>query len=631
MCGFAAIFSIHNFPSDAPKRIRRMTDAMAHRGPDAEGEYVATPVALGHRRLSIIDLSPLGAQPMWDASGRYGVVFNGEIYNYQQLRAELGAYPFRLGPALGAYPFRSQSDTEVLLAGFAVWGEGLFARLNGMFAFALYDKITQELWLARDRFGIKPLYYHWQDGRLLAASELRALLATGLVAPKWDAGAVTGYLQNGAVHGPQSIVAGVREVPAGSFARVNASGFSVKPYHRLADGPTEPVAEAPEKVPGKVLNLFRQAVERQLVSDVPLGAFLSGGIDSSAIVALMSEVSEQPPMTFSVGFEEAAFDETRYAQIVADHYRTQHQVIRLTARDCLDQLPAALAAMDTPSFDGINTYWVSKATRAAGVTVALSGLGGDELFAGYAPFKRYVDWQRQYARWPIPSGVRQAAGRRLQGLSNSPKVQRIGALLQIPEYRIDRVYPIFRGLFSEPALRRLLPPGAELYNPLAHNLSEQAEAIGRFPLLSQYSLAELNGYTREMLLKDTDQMSMASSLEVRVPFFDNDLVEYTLRVADSVKYPHTPKQLLVQALGHRLPPEVVNRPKMGFSLPWAQWLRGELRPFAQQRIDALSDRGIFQADTLQQYWKWFLQDKKDVLWSHIWLFVVLEHWIECND
>lgn len=616
MCGFAAIY--HQRKLAAPDVcIRSMAQRMQHRGPDADGFYEDSFVALGHRRLAIMDLSPDGLQPMWDSSGRYAVVYNGEIYNYQDLKNQLPAYPFR-----------SKSDTEVLLAGFAAWGTDLFRRLNGIFAFALYDKHEGRMYLVRDRFGIKPLYYFEKDGVLAAASEQRAILATGLPEKKLNPDALSDFLWNGCVTGEKRLTAGIRQLQAGQWALMDARGFSVHTYFQLGQTQAPWNDKDPATLKKELLYLLRQAVSRQLMSDVPLGAFLSGGIDSSAIVALMSEVSSGKPLTFTVGFEENRFDESAYARMIADKFGTEHTVLTLRPQDFLDALPEALNAMDTVTMDGVNTYLVSKMTRNAGVTVALSGLGGDELFAGYQTFKRYLQW-RDKSWWRLPHALRAGLSYPLRHWMITPYYRRIGAFLNVEKYDIGHVYPQFRGIFEANTIEKI-SGGKPMANPMAEHLKQVAGKIDGLPLLSQYSIGELSGYTQHMLLKDTDQMSMASSLEVRVPFFDNDLVDYVLQIPDAQKYPHTPKQLLVDALTPRLPDEIVHRPKMGFTLPWDQWLREELHDFCQTHIEALCSRGLLNADYIRQMWRWFQKGEKQVLWSHIWMFVVLEYWLQKN-
>jgi asparagine synthase (glutamine-hydrolysing) len=342
----------------------------------------------------------------------------------------------------------------------------------------------------------------------------------------------------------------------------------------------------------------------------------------------MSKVSPERPLTFTVGFKEPKFDESGYAAVIAKKFNTRHTVLTLEADDFLHELPNMVNALDTPTLDGINTYVVSKMTRNAGVTVALSGLGGDELFAGYATFQRFFHWKHHFF-WKIPAALRSLFGTPLEWLGQSTKVRRVGELLNVPVFDIDWVYPQFRGIYDTRTVKKLLR-GTPAPNPVFSYLHQHRATIGRLPLLSQYSVAEMSGYTTHMLLKDTDQMSMASGLEVRVPFFDNDLVEYVLSLPDSIKYPHTPKALLVSALGDLLPSEIVNRPKMGFTLPWEQWLRGELHAFCEERLNALCDRGLLDPAYIRRMWQQFNNRSHQVLASHVWMLVVLEHWLQRN-
>lgn len=617
MCGLAAVFYSKPNP-EASEVIRRMTDLLAHRGPDAEGFYVDETVALGHRRLSIIDLSPLGAQPMWDAGDRYVVVFNGEIYNYVALKAELSGYPFR-----------STSDTEVLLAGYAAWGTDLFKKLNGIFAFAIYDKQEQTMCVVRDRFGIKPLYYTYAADYCAIASEQRAIMHSGLVERKISRAAIADFFFDGAVCGTQRSCEGILQLPSGHYM-VLRKGESpvITPYHIFFNEVAPLPSTDREAIKIRLHELLRQAVERQMVSDVPLGAFLSGGIDSSAIVALMSEVATTQPLTFSIGFKEVKYDESRFAEIIAKKFNTNHTTFILHPDDFLNRLPAALRALDTPTLDGINTYVVSELTRSSGVTVALSGLGGDELFAGYPGFTRYYNWKNHFF-WRLPAGLRRVAAQVLTMAGSSTKIGRTKHLLNIPEFTLEHVYPLFRQVFDDETVAHILGH-TPAPNPVFEFLKKHKTAIGRLPLLSQYTVGEMTGYTAHMLLKDTDQMSMASGLEVRVPFFDNDLVDYVLAIPDAVKYPHTPKGLLVESLGDLLPREVVDRPKMGFVLPWEDWLRGALNSFCQEKIDALCDRNLLDGAYVRKMWNDFLHERNGVLASHVWMFVVLEDWLEKN-
>lgn len=622
MCGIAGIVGPPGL-KDPDGAARAMAAALAHRGPDAEGIWRdGDRVILVHRRLSIIDLSAASNQPFHSTDGRYAIVYNGEIYNYRELRAELNDTAFR-----------TASDTEVLLAAYARWGPAFLHRLKGMFAFAIWDREKRELFIARDRLGIKPLYVHEREGRVLFASELRALLATGLVPRRLDREALSDHLRYQTVHAPATIVKDVRMVMPGHWMRVNETGAEVHRWWDLS-GTVEEGAAAmdPARVRREVRERLARAVERRLVSDVPFGAFLSGGIDSSAIVGLMAEVSGAPIHTFSVGFDEEDFSEERYAAIVAKKFNTVHTPIRLRGRDLLDALPDVFAAMDHPSGDGPNTYVVSRATKRAGITMALSGLGGDEVFAGYPVFTRSLALRR--LRWMalLPAPVRRLGAAAVTRLKLPRGHHKLAYVMQLGSVDVERTYPITRQVAHERALAELLSSGSlapDRVGGIAHDLLVTDRGV-RLPLLSQVSLLEMSTYMQNVLLRDTDQMAMAHALEVRVPFLDHELVQFVLGVSDAWKRPHTPKQLLTSALGDLLPPEIINRPKMGFTLPWPRWMREELRSFCEARIERLCQRAVFNADGLRSLWSAFLADPKRVSWARLWYLVVLEEWMERN-
>ena len=617
MCGIAGIAGIAD-PAAARPRIERMTQRMEHRGPDAEGFYVRPQVALGHRRLSIIDLSDAASQPITDPSGRYTIIYNGEVYNFQEVKAALPA----------SYTFQSNSDTDVILAAYMEWGPDCLSRLNGMFAFAIWDEVEQRLFIARDRLGIKPLYLHVRDGQLVFASEVRSLLASGLVEARIDRAALGEYLRYYSVNAPQTLIAGVSQLKAGCYGLWENGQWET---HRYWDpSQVERIDTDYETAKGQVQELLQQAVARRLMSDVPFGAFLSGGIDSSAIVALMARASEQPVNTFSVVFDEAEFDESQWSTLMAQKYGTQHHPIKLHPNDFLEELPAALAAMDHPSGDGLNSYVVSQATRKKGFTVALSGLGGDELFAGYPVFKRYQKLVGLKALYGLPSGLRSMAGQAVAGLYRNHKTARLRELIELERNRFRYLYPVFRKIYTDPEIGQLLGETPEaslghLFNPL------DLEAIEALPPFSQVTVGEISTYTQNVLLRDTDQMSMAHSLEVRVPFFDHTLVKYALGLPDAHKEPTYPKKLLVDALGDLLPHDLVHRKKMGFVFPWAHWLRHELAELCAQRMHALDKTGLFQPGSVSRIWERFAQGDKEIHWIKIWMLVVLQDWMERNE
>ena len=620
MCGivgFAGSFD----KSSAHQTITKMTCAVAHRGPDAEGIFVNESIALGHRRLSIIDLSETANQPMTDNSGRFTIVFNGEIYNFAEVKAKLEDYEFK-----------TNSDTEVLLASYIKNGERCLDDLNGMFAFAVWDAHDKSLFVARDRLGKKPLYYYHNQEHFIFASELRAVLEAGCVPRSLDRAALDEFLQFYSIAAPRTLIKNLRMLMPGSFARFQKGVFKETKYWSLIP-PDEAlkVQTDYQAATRQVKNLLQAAVERRLVSDVSLGAFLSGGIDSSAVVALMASVTEKPVETFAVGFDEAKYDESEFAQIVASKFNTRHHTVRLTAKDFLDSLPAALRAMDFPTVDGVNTFVVAGATKRQGCTVALSGLGGDELFAGYPIFTQYQKVKKFGLYYRLPQKFKNFVGSAAAKFKNDHKAARRAQFLKLENQAFKNLYPIFRRSFSRREAAELTGAATVNGNLLGQSYSENELAqIDRLPIFSQVSIGELSSYTLSLLLRDTDQMSMAHQLEVRVPFLDYQLVEYVLSLPDSFKQPVYPKKLLVDALGDLLPRAIVDRKKMGFTFPWDIWLRTDLKEFCQAKIERLKTLRLFEASVLDDLWTDFLNNSPRVTWLKIWQLTVLADWLERN-
>ena len=624
MCGIAGIASPDIGQAEGRPSIAvadRMTDALAHRGPDARGVWQGTKVLLGHRRLSIIDPEPGSHQPFHSADGRYVITFNGEIYNLRELRA-----------SLPAHQYRTKGDTEVLLAAWTKWGEACLDMLEGMFVFAVWDVQREELVIARDRFGIKPLYYQQEGARLLFASEVRALLASGLVPRKLDEAALCDHLRHGAVHAPATIIKGIRMLLPGHLLRWNVNGMEVRPWWNMRENVTDVAMDMPlEMVHREVRDRFARAVEKRLVADVPFGAFLSGGIDSSAVVGAMAQASEARVHTFTVTFDEAEFSEARYAEIIAKKFGTKHTEIRLRPDDMLRMLPQALADMDHPSADGPNTWVVSKMTKEAGITMALSGLGGDEVFAGYEVFKRSMALLRRKGVLAVPRPLRALVGLAVKRAKPGAAGWKAAELLKLPKWDVAHTYPLSRLAFSDGELRKLLTVDLE-QDAVANEVMDLLDHTDGRPLstLSQVSVAELSTYLPDVLLRDTDQMSMAHALEVRVPFLDHHLTDFVLGVSDAIKYPHSPKKLLTDALGDLLPREVTHRPKMGFTLPWDHWMRDQLRTFCEARMKALAGRPQFDDTGVNELWERFISGDPAVTWSRVWMLVVLEEWLHAN-
>ncbi len=640
MCG---IFGLVSRVGEGSRDVlTRAQQSLAHRGPDDSGVVVidgsadgsaAAPWQIGfvHTRLSIIDLSPLGHQPMQDRVTGNWIVFNGEIYNFRELRKELEA---------AGVEFKSHSDTEVILAAYRVWGESCLTRLGGMFAFALWDAPRKRLLLARDPMGIKPLYYHQSAQTFIFASEVRTLLATGLVPRKADPTGVLSYLAFGSVYEPWTIVEGVSAVPPGHVLTVENGSVSSREYwnplQSFSQAESGPSSANGSAAADQLPAILRDAVLSHLVSDVPVGVFLSGGIDSSALVAVLSHNGVRAN-TFSLVFQEEEFDERQYSREIARRFSTEHHEITVSQQDTLAVLPEALCAMDQPTIDGINTYLVSNKTRAAGVKVALTGLGADEMFAGYSNFRRVprmeIILQRlgrlpKLARRPLSACMALFAG-------NGDRSRKLAELAAGYD-SIVHPYFLVRMLFGAAEREALFNGGA---SGECHKDSERVlesvlrESIGQSSTLdpvNRVSYLESHWYMRNALLRDSDFMSMAHGLELRVPFLDRALVEACFRIPGDKKLQgDLPKNLLLASLGVELPREIVNRSKRGFTLPFERWLRGEMRPVVEDALLRSNwDQTSISASAVREVWNRFLAGETS--WSRPWSLFVLKRWCEQN-
>jgi asparagine synthase (glutamine-hydrolysing) len=629
MCGIAGWYEVRG-KSSADSSVQPMLSMLwelTPRGPDDVGHVEVLPREgagrwmLGAVRLAILDLSAAGHQPMHDPLTGNWLVYNGEIFNFAELRKELEA---------AGCKFRSHCDTEVLLQGYRMWGEGVVQRARGMFAFGLWDEARQTLLLARDRLGVKPVYYYQHAERFLFASELRALLESGLVPRELDATGLDSFLKFGAVQEPATMIRGIRLLPAGHLLRWSAKGVAVERYWSL---PAEPIAangsaSARERHIGDVRQALTDSVRMRLVSDVPLGVFLSGGLDSSVVAALAAQSGGQTH-TFTIDFRETQFAEGDKAQRVAEHIGSQHQRLVFSQHDLITALPDALSAMDQPTVDGINTYFVSRLTKQAGVTVALSGLGGDELFAGYRSF-RVVPRMEQVDRW-TPAWARRLAG----GLFDSRVLRgRRDRKFSAWVRREDGfAHPFFvsRLVLTPARVAQLLQPDWLLaldFSVYEADVQEIEHLLAGQDAVNRVSCLEISTYMRNTLLRDADCMSMANSLEVRVPLIDHVVTERMLRLPGAWKLGRQRKPLLVAALEEPLPEEILQQPKRGFEFPWDLWLRGELRAEMEA---TLSEPGpalapVLQWNNVRELWRDFLARR--VHWSRVWLFYVLKKWTD---
>lgn len=626
MCGIAGFWdAAHRLDADqGAAALERMTQAIRHRGPDDAGAWrdVQAGVWLGHRRLAVVDLSPEGRQPMASAGGRYVMVFNGEVYNHQRLRPELEA----LGVA-----FRGHSDTEVMLAAIEQWGiDTALHRFIGMFAFALWDRQTRTLTLARDRLGIKPLYYGWTGAGWAFASELKALAALpGFRAPV-DRGALCLLLRHNYIPAPHSIYQGIGKLPPGTLLRVDALGVAnavaaadlparAQPYWSVAEVAVRGREALSDPDAVEALDrLLRDAIALRMEADVPLGAFLSGGVDSSTVVALMQAQSARPVQTFSIGFHEAAHDEARYARCVAQHLGTEHHELYVSARDALDVIPDLPTMFDEPFSDSsqIPTFLVSRLARSR-VTVSLSGDGGDELFAGYSRYQwglrlgRRLDAVPHALRGRIARslqahpaayeatfrGANRCLPRRLRIRNPGTKVGLLGQMLQADS--VDARYLLMVSHWFDPPA--IVPGASEPMAPTAD--------FAHWPALAdpveRMVYSDLIGYLPDDILVKVDRASMAVSLEARVPLLDHRVVEFAWRVPMRQKLRGGQgKWLLRQVLYRYVPRELIDRPKKGFSVPIDSWLRGPLRDWAEAMLDErrLREEGYFNPAPVRRMW-----------------------------
>jgi asparagine synthase (glutamine-hydrolysing) len=483
--------------------------------------------------------------------------------------------------------------------------------------------------------GIKPLYYLRKDQELLFSSEIRSLVKGLDQKPKIDKNVLPEYLRFQTVHSPSTVLEGVYSLPAGTFMKVTDNEQEIVPYWRLSDSARiEMRGMDYEDVLASVKFKLKESVKRRLISDVPLGVFLSGGIDSSAIVALAAEETETPLKTFTIDFREEDFSEAKYAEEIAAKYGTKHHRISLDPEELIRQLPDAIKAMDHPSGDGINSYVVSGAAKAQGITVALSGLGGDEVFAGYPIFKQFHALQNKKWLLSFPKFVRDFAGSFMEMRNPGIASSKTRSVLNQDRFDLEYIYPFSREVASPNQNSELLSDRNNKESSV-YRIVKEGVGYGNpgfsLPLLSHVSYAELVTYLENVLLRDTDQMSMAHALEVRVPFLDHELVSMVMGIGDKHKYPHKPKKLLVDALGGDLPTSITDRTKMGFTFPWTVWMKKELKDFCQDAVLSLGQREEFDAKALENRWNRFLEGDPKVSWWRIWHLCILEAWINENE
>ncbi|MFZ5448773.1 MAG: asparagine synthase (glutamine-hydrolyzing) [Thermodesulfobacteriota bacterium] len=621
MCGIAGILHLNDGPVDYGL-LRRMAAVLSHRGPDDEGFFLGQGLGLGFRRLSIIDLSG-GRQPMSNEDGTVTVIFNGEIYNFQELRDYLRQQ---------GHTFRTASDTEVIVHGFETWGDDVVDHLNGMFAFAVWDSRKRKLLLARDRLGIKPLFYTRKSDTFAFASEIKSLL----LLPGFDAAvnqqSVFEYFSHHFIPGSGTIYQQIQKLRPGELLTVTDGQVTTRQYWRpqVTQTPERTLEDWCQELRGRL----KEAVRLQLVADVPLGVFLSGGLDSSAVTAAMAELGLNEIRTFNVGFEVPKYDETRFAALVSRHLGTTHETFRIDA-EATDLLPKLLWHLDEPLADAtiIPTYLLSQATRRR-VTVALSGEGGDEIFGGYTHYQGL-----QLNRWLglLPLWLRRSlttAARNLPSFG-SPR-------LGYWEHRLERIastslFPLFQGytrkvaFFTPEEQQQLFSRDFRRQTaalPYLGHFWAIPEACPDLDPIAQANLADLSVFLPDSLLVKVDRMSMACSLEVRVPLLDHTLVEFALSMPLDLKIKGLgTKFLLRKALEPSLPPSILNRPKRGFNPPVEFWLQQHLPDYAREHrlMETLADTGFFNLEYVQKMTEAHIQGRRDY-GKQLWALLVFAVW-----
>jgi asparagine synthase (glutamine-hydrolysing) len=630
MCGISGFLLADSLlPQRAAEaRLWTMIATLRHRGPDDQGVWTDGRIGLAHTRLSIIDLSPAAHQPMASADGAVWITYNGEVYNFAEIRAELAA--------LG-YPFRSRSDTEVIVNGWHAWGTAIFSRLRGMFALAIWDARSRRLILARDRFGKKPLYYTSAGGTLVFGSEIKALLAWPGIRRMADFSAIDHYLSLGYVPSPETAFLGIRKLlPAHYLIQETGSdGSLAEPelvqYWQLPE-PRRSVRDRPiDELRRELVERLEESVRLRLISDVPLGAFLSGGVDSSAVVAMMARVGSGRIKTFSIGFSAKKYDETRFARMVAERYATDHHEF-VVEPDAVAVLPRLVWHYGEPFADpsAIPTYYVSQIARRE-VTVALNGDGGDECFLGYSRYKamRYLAKLDRLPGWSRAALAR-ALGLAPRSLQRGLKIPRIRGVLRAPEHQAGHRYASTLVSFTDEdkevcyngALREQLQRSTlDLFEPYF-------EEAGSF--VGGGNRADFLSYLPDDLMVKVDVASMAHGLEARSPLLDHQFVEWAVGLPERVRMARgTPKALFKSAMAAYLPPELLHRPKMGFSCPIDHWFRNELKELAYDTLLSRSarERGLFRADYVAQLLDEHCASTHDHH-SRLWALLMLELWFQ---
>ncbi|HTV60796.1 MAG TPA: asparagine synthase (glutamine-hydrolyzing) [Verrucomicrobiae bacterium] len=622
MCGIAGIFA----PSRDPQLIgaaQRMTDALRHRGPDSQGVQDLGACILANTRLSIVDLTEQGHMPMPNEDSSVWITYNGECYNAGELRPLLESRGHR---------FRSHTDTEVVLHLYEEYGEGCVEKLRGMFAFAIWDANKRRLLLARDRLGIKPLYFSWNDGKLIFASEVKALLASGLIPRRLDVAAAQEILQLGHVPPPRTAVRGVAPLGPGNLAVCENGTLSAKAYWKLPVSSNGHARESSGGVAESLGETLLRSCRSQLMSDVPIALFLSGGVDSAVLGALMARAGAENLTALTIGFEEREFDESEPSRRTAELLGLPHRVVVLPASRMAESLDHALWAMDQPTVDGLNSYWISRAAAEAGFKVALSGQGADELFGGYSS----IAWFERFSRLagalrPLPRG----SGPAIFDHASLPfRWRKLSYLVGADDPFVAAQLAV-RIQFLESDADSLLHPSlgaANIPAEAAARIREWSAPVRTRDLAERISYLDFPAHLEARLLRDGDAMSMAHSLELRPVFLDHAIVEFVLSLPSEARLGK--KRLLLQAARGAMPEaifhEISSRPKRTFTFPFSRWIARDLRETMNEIFSParLAAGGILNPPAVAALWNRYQASPESVGWSRIWTLFVLARWCE---
>jgi len=636
MCGIAGFMSFKGYFNE--EDLHKMTNRIAHRGPDAEGFFFDGVCGLGHRRLSIIDLSERSNQPMYSSNERYVIVYNGEVYNFQEIGAGL-----KESNGNNSMKLKTSSDTEVILEAFSQLGIDSIQQLNGMFAIAIYDKELQELYLIRDRLGIKPLMYYWDGNNLAFASEIKSLIELSKVNREINPESIGDFLHLGFIPAPNSIFKHIHKLHPGTYLKIDKNGIATTRYWNVRQKLTNNIITDKEEALVKLSDLLMSSVQYQLKSDVPFGVFLSGGIDSSLVTAQAVGLSGVKVNTFSIGFEENSHNESEYAKAIANYLGTNHHEFIVSYKDAINLFDRIFETYDEPNADSsfIPTMLVSKLARKY-VTVTLSGEGGDELFFGYGS---YI-WAKRLSN-PAIKLVRKPAASLLNKMSS--RYQRVAQLLRTDDsYNLrSHIFSQEQYYFSNKEINELInapfaKPGflSDLTGQESESILAELQSDGlttvkqrKLTAMEQQALFDIKYYLPYDLLTKVDRSSMQFSLETRVPYLDHRVVEFAINLSPELKYNKgISKYILKQILYKYVPEKLFDRPKQGFAIPLNKWLRNELNYLISDYLnpDVVKHIGIANPEKVQKLVKDFI-DGKDYLYNRIWLLIVLHKWFKDNQ